>query len=100
MMRIRVAPPTWVETRGRSPRDPPGAANRCGGQATSVDTGMAATTPSEAGLFDSHDRECRRGEEQIGSGMLLSDPKARDQWYELRNDRSCGRISLGGKCFK
>ena len=74
---------------GQSRQEPEGSTRSgdpgCGGQATSVDTGMAATTPSQAGLFECYDRECCRGEEQIGSGMLLSTPEARDQWYELRN---------------
>ena len=74
---------------GDSRQEPEGSTRSgdpgCGGQATSVDTGMAATTPSQAGLLECYDRECCRDEEQIGSGMLVSIPEARDRWYELRN---------------
>lgn len=47
---------------------------------------MAATTPSEAVLFERYDRLGRRGEEQIGSGMLLSILEVRDRRYETETE--------------
>ena len=72
----------------------------CGGRASSEDTGMAATTPFQAGLFEGYDRDWRRVEEQIGSGMLLRTLEARDQWYELRTGWLRGRAVLAGPVFQ
>lgn len=45
---------------------------------------MAATTPSEAVVFERYDRLGWRGEEQIGSGMLLSILEVRGRRYETK----------------
>lgn len=52
----------------------------------------AALTPAvlwAAELLEGYDRSGRRGEEQIGSGMLVGIPEVRDRRYELRIVRSC-----------
>jgi hypothetical protein len=74
----RIASIVGGQRCGRSAGSTRSGGPGCGGQATSVNTGMAVTTPTEADLLEGYDRSSPRGEKQIGSGMLLSTPEAPD----------------------
>src|SRR6185436_18270904 len=90
----------WLESPAGGRGGPPEARLRCGDQATTADTGMTSTTPSRAELSEGYDRVGRRGEEQIGNGMLPGILEVRDRWYELEQAGGWHRKFFSGTCFK